>query len=127
VVPQGSAILNTAYFASLTQAINGAGSCAELQALATEAIASLNANKAAVNAQIADLAPMLALLTAPSADPTAIVTYLTSLITNFLTPMLKPSITYATQLTQLSTQIATMTAAITSKAGSFPSCSITLP
>jgi hypothetical protein len=127
VVPQGSVILNTAYFASLTEAINAAGSCAELQVLASQAIASLNANQSAINAQIALLAPMLALLTAPSASPTAIVTYLETLISAYLTPMLKPAVTYATQLTDLTAQIATMTAAITSKAGAFPSCSITIP
>lgn len=127
MIPQGSQIVNLQYFESLTKRAQNIGSCDELQAFSSEAMASLQAHLAAINAQLAELQPILALLSPPSASPTAIVTWLTSFITSFLTPYVKPTITYASQLTEISAQIALVVAAINGKAASFPSCSISLP
>ena len=127
MIPQGSQLLNTTQIANLTNAVNSASSCAELQELVTQAFASLRAIKQGINSELAAISPMLALLSPPSASPTAIVTWLSSFINNFLTPQMKPSITYAAQLTALAAQITSLTSAINTASSKFPSCSISIP
>lgn len=124
---QGSQLVNTDYITNLTNSINAAGSCAELQVLVNQAFSSLGSIKAGINAELASLAPILALLTLPSASPGAIVSWLTGFVTNVLTPQLKPTITYAAQLTALGAQIASLTAAINTAMARIPSCSISIP
>lgn len=123
--PQGSQIVNVEYFTSLTQQVNSASSCAELQALVTKAINSINATTAAITAQLALLAPMVALLS-PPANPTAAVTWISNFITSYLTPQLASYTAYAAQQTALTAQIATLTAAINSKASEFTGCTISI-
>jgi hypothetical protein len=124
--PQGSSILNAAFFAALTVQAQEIKTCAELQSMATTVMASIQAEKNAIEAQIAALTPILALLTAPT-SPTAAVTWITSFITGVLTPQYKPYITYATQLTELASSISSLTSAIESAAALIPSCSVTVP
>ena len=126
MIPQGSEIFNTQQIAALTTQVSAAASCADLQNLATDSIQSLLAYEDAINSQLAELAPMLALLTAPT-SPTAVVTWVENYITNLLTPYLKPYVTYGTQLTEIAAQLAALEAAITSKAAEFTSCTITIP
>lgn len=127
MIPQGEAILDLQYFTSLKTRINAVSGCAELQALADEEIASVNANIAGIEAQIALLEPILALLTAPGADLTKLATWIQNFITSFLTPYIVPYTTYATQLTEQAAQMAMIVTAITEMATSFESCSISMP
>jgi hypothetical protein len=90
--PQGSVLVNPAYFTNLTASVNAAGSCEELQTLVTEAMGSINAMKAGIESELAKLSPILSLLTAPGADLGAIVTFLTNLISMVLTPLTLPTI-----------------------------------
>ena len=124
--PMGSNVTNTAHYANLTATINAAQSCAELQAMTTTIMASLNGELAAIATQAASLAPILALLTPPT-SPTAAVTWIASMITAVLVPMYKPYATYALQLAAETAAIAELTAAIMSAQAKFPSCSITIP
>lgn len=123
---QGSEILDTQYFSALTDQVNACTSCAQLQALTTQSGQSVNAVKAALNAQIALLAPALALLSAPT-DPTAVVTWVSNFITHVLTPLLLPSSNYALKLTALTAQIGALASAINSKAATIPGCSVAIP
>lgn len=127
MIPQGSMLINTAQFDNITHSVNQAGSCAELQAVVSSAMASINVVKANIQLELDKLTPILALLSPPGASPTAIVTWITGFITATLTPMTKPTITYAAQLTALAAQIATLTSAINAAAAKFPTCSITVP
>ena len=122
---QGSQIVNLSYFTNLTASINGASSCAELQALVTQAFSSLAAQEAAIKAELAALQPILALLSPPTLG--SIITWVTSFISLVLTPMIKPTITYAAQLTALAAQISALIAAISAAQAKFPSCSISIP
>jgi hypothetical protein len=126
-VPQGSTNFNVAYFASLTNRINAALSCAELQSIVDNEFPSIQGVKDSITAQIALIAPILALLTAPAANPTAIVTWLSTFITSFLTPYVVPYTTMAAQQTALLAQIAAIEAAVTSAQAKFPSCTFPLP
>lgn len=126
MIAQGSTLLNTAMLNSLTTRVNRAGSCAELQALATEAMESLIAVKGGMTAQLALLAPILALLTAPT-SPTEVITWVADFITSFLTPYVVPYATVTAQLAELTTQVATLAAAMESKAAAFESCALTIP
>jgi len=127
MIPQGSVTLNTTYFSNLTNSINGAQSCAELQALVTEAFASVGSVKSAITSELATVEPMLALLTINPADLPSVITFIQTLVTAYLTPILKPAVTYAAQLTALAAQITALMAAITSAEARFTSCSISIP
>jgi hypothetical protein len=126
VNPQGSATLNVAALTSLQSRIERAGSCAELAALVTEHFASLSAVKAAIAAESAAIAPILALLEAPT-NPAALITWVENFITGFLTPYVKPYVTLAQQLVQLEAQVVTLTAAIEARAAQFESCVVGIP
>jgi hypothetical protein len=125
MIPQGSQLVNLAQFANLTSSINAAKSPAELQSLVTEAMTSLAAAQAGINAELATLTPVLALLSPPSIG--SIVGWASGLITNVITPMVKPTITYAAQLTEMTAQIAELTSAIQSASTKFPGVTINIP
>ena len=121
--PQGSTIVNTEQIQSMIDRVNNITACSELQEVAAEVIASLSAEKAAILAQIANLAPMLDLLTIPT-TPQALLTWAGKYITTILTPYLKPAITYTAQMTAFLAQIALLTAAIEDAASRIGSCSV---
>jgi hypothetical protein len=124
-VPRG--IIDTAFFTATTAAIGACESNAELQALATEAMNTLNGFQLTISAQLELLAPQLALLTAPT-NPGAAVTWVENFITSYLTPQLKADATYVAKAAALAAQIITITAAIAAKAESLIAGSIiTLP
>lgn len=125
--PQGSSVIDTAYFTNLTGQIHATNSCSELQALVAQAFASIQAGQSAIQAELASLAPILALLEPPSANPGAIVSWITNLISGVLTPMTKPSITYAAQLAAQAGQIASVLSAIEAAASRIGSCTVTPP
>ena len=125
--PQGPDLINTDQFTGYINQINSINTCAQLQSVVSDLIPSLNAQASSITQQIAVLAPMIALLTAPGANLTAIANYIESFIDNYLTQQLAPYVAYQTQATALAAQIATLTAAITSAAGRIPGCSITIP
>ena len=118
--------LNTAYFTNLTAQINAASSCAEIQALATIAVDSLNDLTASITAQAAVIAPELALLTVPT-NPTAVVAWVSNFITDYLTPQLASYTAYVAQLDALAIEAPAIIAAISAAAASIGSCSITIP
>jgi hypothetical protein len=126
-VNQGTTPFNTEYFTALTNRVNAAGSCGELQALVTESFSSIQGVSTAIEAQVAALAPILSLLTAPAANPAAIVTWLSTFITSYLTPYVVPYTTMAAQLTALASAVSSLTSAISSAEAKFSGCSITVP
>ena len=124
MVPQGSTLLNTEYFDNLIETANNIQTCAELQLVANEAMASLGAVKEALNDEIAKLAPILALLTAPGVNLGQVVTWITNFIDGVLRPMYEPYITYEAQLILLTAKIAELTAALNDAAARIPHCTI---
>jgi hypothetical protein len=118
--------LNETYFTNATSAVNGASTCAELQALVNRIIPSINAQQAAITAQLAFLEPLQALLS-PPATPDAVVTWVSSFITSYLTPQLAAYATYVAKQTAFTAQLASLTTAIATKAAGFASCTITIP
>jgi hypothetical protein len=119
--------LNTAYFAALTQQINDCASCAELQAVVTQAMGALSAQLTAITAANAEFEALQSLLTPPASNPGAIVTWITTLIDAYLGPQLAAYAKFTAQVAALTAEIATLTAAITSAAANFENCSITIP
>lgn len=119
-------LINTEYFTELTAQVNLCTGCAELQAVVDEAFAPLADQYAAIQAQLAVLSPILALLTAPT-NPTEVITWVTNFITDVLTPQYLPYINYATQITELLTAVSDLETAINNAAAKFTSCSITIP
>ncbi len=117
--------INAAYFTALTAQVNAATSCAELQAVATQALGAANAALAAASARLTPIEQILPLLTAPGANLSQIVNWIQTLIDYVLTPMVIPATTLAAQVTEMTAAIASLTSAITSAAANFENCSIT--
>ena len=124
--PQGSSIVNTAYFDAAIATVNAIPTCADLTKFALDELVSLAATKDGINAQLADLEPLLALLTIPT-NPAQLLTWASNFITSYLAPQLAPYTTYTAQLIAYEAQIARLVAAITAKAASIPNCTISLP
>ena len=117
--PQGTALVNAAYFNSLADQINAINECAVLQEVVNEVFASLQAEVTAIEDQIAALLP---LITIPHTLDEVI-----TWITNFIAPQARAYANYATQVTQLIAAIANLTTAIENAAARIGSCSITVP
>jgi len=124
--PQGSSIINTSQYESMTERIESVKSCEQLQQVGAEIIASLNAETAAITAQFDKVFPLVALLTAPT-SPDAVIDWIKGLIDNLITPLAKPAITYPTQIAARTVAITDLIDAINKKASEFQECSITLP
>lgn len=127
MIPQGSALINTDHFVNIIDSINNVEACDELQELVNSSMASINAVKANITAELAKLMPVLALTSPPGANLTGIVTWITDFIDLTLTPMVKPTITYADQLTATLAEIAKVVTAIEAAAARLTTCSITMP
>lgn len=124
--PQGSSIINTSQYESMTERIESVKSCEQLQQVGAEIIASLNAETAAITAQFDKVFPLVALLTAPT-SPDAVIDWIKGLIDNLITPLAEPAITYPTQIAARTVAITDLIDAINKKASEFQECSITLP
>ena len=124
--PQGSSIVNTSQYDSMKKRVESVKSCEQLQQVGAEIIASLNAETAAITAQFDKVAPLLALLTAPT-DPDAVIDWIKGLIENLIAPLAKPAITYPAQIAARTVAITDLINAINKKASEFQECSITLP
>lgn len=123
---QGSQILNTSYFTALTKRAKSINTCSELQDLVSDALASIKAQEEAIQAQLATVTPMLALLNIPT-SPNAVVGWVGNYINTMLVPQLKPAISYALQVPELALQVAELTSALKAAAASIPSCSVDIP
>lgn len=124
--PQGSSIINTSQYESMTERVESVKSCEQLQQVGAEIIASLNAETAAITAQFDKVAPLLALLEAPT-DPSAVIDWIQGLIENLITPLALPAITFPAQIAARTVAITDLIDAINKKASEFQECSITLP
>jgi hypothetical protein len=123
--PQGTGPLNTAYFTSLTNEVNSAKSCADLQAAVTRAFNSINAFKSAISSQQSLLATLEALVTALGTLGSA---YTTG---DMLLPIFQQQYTayasYASKLSALSSQISSLETAISNASAKFTNCTINIP
>ena len=127
--------VNPDYFSNITAQIEKigdlgaaevAGACAALQEQVDNTFSGLQAQINDLNAQLAALAPILALLSAPG-NPTAVITWITNFIEGFLTPYVIPYTTMAAQLISLGSQITSLTSAVESAEAKIPGCSIIIP
>jgi hypothetical protein len=119
--------LNTEYFTSLIAQINLCSSCAELQAVVTQAMDSINEQLAGITTAVGEFEALQVLLEGPAANPDAIVTWITNLITLYLGPQLAAYAKYVAQLAALTAEVAVLTAAITAAASNFESCTVEIP
>lgn len=104
-------LINTSYFSNLIPSINAAATEAELQALVNKYAADLSQLEGTLTSQLAFMAPLLAVLTPPSASLGSLVTWATSIIA-VMEQMYKPQLVMVAQLAALPAEIATLTAAV---------------
>ena len=117
--PQGTALLNAAYFDQLTADINKIDACAQLQAVVNAAMATLQAEVNAIEAQIAALLPII---TVPTSLGGVI-----DWISKFVAPQLKTYLNYIAQLEQTLEAIARLAQAAQAAADRLTHCSVTVP
>lgn len=124
-LPTCFSLLNLSYFTNLQSQIAVVKTEAELQALVDKVFSDISMLESTITSQIAKLAPLLGLVTAPT-SPSEVITWIGTFITGFLTPYLIPYATMAAQLTALATQVALLTTEI-NNAASRLGVSITIP
>ena len=124
--PQGSSIINTEQIDSLKARVESCNTCEQLQEVTTSVMETIEAEKDAVVAQIAKLAPVAALLDVPT-DPQEVIDWITGFINDFLKPMLTPSATYQLQLTAITAASVDLVDTINKKKDEIASCSIDFP
>jgi len=110
MIPQGTSLVNAAFFTASVDAVNAATSCAALNAASSDAVASLEAEITTVTAQISLLAP---LIVSPT-DLPSVLTWIGSVIA----PMVTTHTNCIAQLAELNTRLTTLTAAIAAKSAS---------
>ena len=121
--PQGSSIINTEQIDSLKARVESCNTCEQLQEVTTSVIETIEAEKDAIVAQIAKLAPVALLLEVPT-DPQEVIDWITGFINDFLKPMLTPSATYQLQLTAITAASVDLIDTINKKKNEIASCSI---
>lgn len=126
MTPQGSILTDTAYIDNVIAQLNHINLCADLQALITKAMASIQAHIAAVEMQIANLLPLKALLDIPT-DLASALSWIEKLIAAQIQPGYNAYLNYVEQLAQLVVKIAQLTEAATAAAARIVSCAITVP
>ena len=124
--PQGSSIINTEQIDSLKARVESCNTCEQLQEVTTSVIETIEAEKDAVVAQIAKLAPVALLLEVPT-DPQEVIDWITGFINDFLKPMLTPSATYQLQLAAITAASVDLVDTINKKKDEIASCSIDFP
>ena len=117
--PQGTALVNTQFFADLTAQVNAIEICADLQAVVTAAMASIQAQVTAIQQQIVALLP----LTTIPHDLPSVITW----ISNLAGPYVIAHDNYIAQLAQVLAAIGSLVTAIENAASRMTSCSITIP
>ena len=124
--PQGSSIINTEQIDSLKARVESCNTCEQLQEVTTDVMETIEAEKDAVVAQIAKLAPVALLPEVPT-DPQEDIDWITGFINDFLKPMLTPSATYQLQLTAITAASVDLVDTINKKKDEIASCSIDFP
>lgn len=124
--PQGSSVINTEQIDSLKARVESCNTCEQLQEVTTSVMETIEAEKDAVVAQIAKLAPVALLLEVPT-DPQEVIDWITGFINDFLKPMLTPSATYQLQLTAITAASVDLIDTINKKKNEIASCSIDFP
>lgn len=124
--PQGSSIINTEQIDSLKARVESCNTCEQLQEVTTSVMETIEAEKDAVVAQIAKLAPVALLLEVPT-DPQEVIDWITGFIDDFLKPMLTPSATYQLQLAAITAASVDLVDTINKKKDEIASCSIDFP
>lgn len=126
MVPQGSQTTDTAYIDNLIARVNKTDLCADLQAVANEAMASLQAHVAATEAQIKALLPFQALLQLPT-DLPSLLTWVQKLVAAQIAPQVVSYTTHTAQLAALITKIGQLAAAVETAASRIGNCSASAP
>jgi len=124
--PQGAGLINTAYYEGLIAQVQAIENCDALNQAVTTIFASIQAEKTAIEQQIARYQPLLALLTPPT-TPNAVVGWVSNFISLYLTPQIQPFYTYTTQLATLVTTIEHLVSEIEAAAGRIPTCQVVVP
>lgn len=125
-MPSSSPLVNTQYFTNLTAEINSVPDCARLTVLAENALAALAAQQTSIMSQMVDLAPIEALLQAPT-SPTQVVQWVEAYITDMIAPEYGAYLKYVQQLAALQAAAVGVGAAIENASAKLTSCGITVP
>lgn len=119
MIPQGTALVNTEYFDSITAQINALDDCSILQTLVNQVMATLQAEVTAIESQIAALLPLITLPT----DLASVISWITS----FATPAIRAYENYLATITAVMASINGLITAIQNAASRLTHCTISIP
>lgn len=123
--PQGTGVINPQYYSKMIEQIDavgngpGTGACAEIQLIVNQVSATINAQLAAIRAEIAKLLPLIT----PPSSLGSVITWLG----HFSEPLIKQYNDFVADLAATLAQIGELEAAIARAAARLTSCSITIP
>ncbi len=118
--------INTAYFDKIADQAALCRTCADVQALADNALPQLNDLLSAITAQSALLSAAQELLTLNPANLTDVINFIGKLQTELLGPMLAAYAKTVAQITETGTAITSTITAIENAASAIPGCTITV-
>ena len=126
MTPQGSSLIDTSTIDNLIARVQATNICADLQALATRAMASLQAHITAIEQQIALLAPIEALLEIPT-DLGSVLSWIEKLVTAQIRPQFQAQLNYVAGRAQLGAKVGERAAAATAAAARIGNCAAQAP
>lgn len=118
--------INTEYYSNVLKQIDEVTSCAQLQATTDIVITSLQKQLDIIAAQIAQIAPIAALLEAPT-SPDEVIEWIGGLIEGVIKPLVAPIVTYQSQTAALLLVLGQIINKINEKAADFTNCEIVQP
>jgi hypothetical protein len=117
--PEGTALVNTSYFAELTARVNAINVCSDLQEVVSSVMASLQAEVTSIERQISSLLPLTTIPT----DLGSVISW----ITNMATPYIAAYNNLIAQQAAVLAAIAELTSAIDNAASRIEGCVVTVP
>ena len=118
--------INTEYYANVLKQIDEVTSCAHLQATADIVINDIKKQIDVITAQIAQIAPIAALLEAPT-SPDDVVEWIKGLVDSVIKPLVAPIVTYQSQSAALVLTLGQIISKIAEKKNDFDNCEIVQP
>jgi hypothetical protein len=116
-------LINTEYYANVLKQIDEVTSCTQLQATTNQVIADIQKQIEVITAQIEKIAPIAALLEAPT-SPDEVIEWISGLIEGVIKPLVAPIVTYQSQTAALVITLGQVINKINEKAADFNNCEI---
>jgi hypothetical protein len=125
--PQGTGVINVAYYNNAVARFGEINSCEQLTLVIEEVRAAIQAELDGIAAQLEALAPIVSLAEMNLTNLSSVIDFLTGFVDLVLGPLIKPYLTYTAQLAAMSAQIAAVLAAMQDAIDRLGDCDCSVP